>query len=248
MNPLRLIVVKSFRIARGEWEFVAVIAVWLFLSFMVLDAILKPSGQGVLLSIFFGVFFILENFLTVSVYAGLNESVSGRPWLVRTLLSRGWYFLPRILLYKVAVACFVLVIAAMLLALPAFFAEMPLVAAGIFVTLLLAWLSFPCGYLLFSLYTPLIILTDDKELLPAVVVSFRLGRKYLPELVVFGVMLGLPWAVVNFVPLLYNVPVRFAVPERVLKSVILALLEVFTIKTFLLFYHEYGRGHHEGTV
>lgn len=180
--------------------------------------------------------FVLDLYLRVTVYATLKDMVMLGTWSRRSFLRNGLPYIGRVLAYELLVGTIAVILVSVVLAVAEATATPAVFPGTAFFFLAVAWAAVPFYFLAASFLAPLIILVENRELFPAVAGSIAFFRGHLKELVVLALVFGLAWAVVLFGNRVYNLPESFLRVEILARSAALSLLEVYTFKTFMLYY------------
>lgn len=243
MNEVARTLREAVRFGRTEFVLAALVAVWLFASSFLIDATLAapdtvppwmpPAALAALL---------VDTYLTVCVYAAVAAGADPSADPAGFLRSGRAYF-GRILWYKLFAAAAGAFLAALALSLVAALRQPSDTAAAVLYAIALGWVALPVYALMLTLYAGPIIILEDIPVVPAAVKSLRFVRANLPETVVLTAALGVPWAVAQTADRLYNLPATFDLAERIVRSILLAFLEIVTIRTLFAFYRTKGADH-----
>ncbi|MCM8760243.1 MAG: hypothetical protein NC832_00765, partial [Candidatus Omnitrophica bacterium] len=109
------------------------------------------------------------------------------------------------------------------------------VTAGLITGFTILWLSFPVYLFLLTVLTPLVIIADGVPLLKAVRISMRFIRGHLGDTGKLILLLLPLWAFTIYLLKLYNAKSHFL---QMVIFYLVSLLEIVTVKVFLLFYRE----------
>jgi len=230
MNTLLKAVIKEgvvFR--RREFLLSLFVLVYLAVSYIMLSLQLS-QGYMLVLQLFF---IILENYITVAVYYGIKQSLFDGKLDMKDMFAKGGYFFGRTLYYKLLVTAAGLFIAAFCLSMIEIVKDSSLAAAGFITGFTVLWISFPIYLIMLTLFTPLVIIVEDSPLLPAVRKSMAFARGNLADIVRLGLLVIPLWFFALFLMKVYNKKDFF-----VLSAIFcfFAVLEIVTIRLFMLFY------------
>jgi fumarate reductase subunit D len=114
--------------------------------------------------------------------------------------------------------------------------------AGFITSFTILWISVPVYLLLLTFLTPLVIIVEDTFLFASVRKSVSFIRENLSETVKLVLIIAPLWAFAFFLIRVYNDRDLFLL--TVFFLYLIAVLEVSTVKVFLLFYT--GRGKDNG--
>ncbi|MCX8083205.1 MAG: hypothetical protein N3D17_07465 [bacterium] len=229
------IIKNGFMLKKKEIYLSFIIFVYLVLSSSIIP---QPdsnpvSRKSIFISEVFLLLFLLENYLTVSIYYGINQFLQGCYPTLSEIFRKGWRFFSRVLWYKVLAFFFLLIVSSFCLSMIELVKESSLLTAGLITTFTILWISFPVYLLLLTLYTPFIIVSDDIPLFTAMKTSMVFIRNNLKDIVLLLFIFFLLWGFAIFFLKLYNEK-SFVLQGCVLYF--LSLLEIITIKVFLVFY------------
>ena len=226
---MKKLIKDGFSLTKGEFLLSLIVFAYLITSVSILQ---YPFASTYLLYIQ-AFFFLLENYITVCVYYGIKSSIWGEEIDVPVIFIKGMKFFGRVLAYKLLAGLFVIFVAAFCMSMVELVKDTAPITAWSITAFTILWLSFPVYVFLLTTFTPLVIITDDIPLFPAIRKSVAFVKGNLLDIEKL-VLLFLPlWLVVIFSLKLYNEKGFF------LQFVILYLisvLEVITVKVFLLFY------------
>lgn len=211
----------SWKLKKEEWYLFSIIFIWLFLSSIYLDGILKKRLIFEALP-----YIIFENYLTVCVYYGLKQTVwKGK--IENNIFVQSLHFFLRILGYRLLFSF----ISGFLLMIPVALSvnANSVKAVNLIFFLSILWISVPVYYLVLTLYSPLIIIVEDIPLIESVIKSYNFIKKYLKELLILSIFLGSMWGFAIFLNKVYNYPIKF------LNFALLSYLEIFTVKCYFNF-------------
>ncbi len=190
------------------------------------------SKNYTLISLIQIILLLVENYLTICIYSGIKKLVKKEEFKVRDILNDGGYFFGRILLYKIFVA-----FSAGILISIAFGIIDVLKSTSLFITTLifiltLLWLSIPFYFILLTFFSPLIIICKDANFFHSVKMSYYFIKENLKEIAGITLIIGVFWFFCIFFLKVYN---NF-VGIKVLFFYLVSLLEILTIKIFMVFY------------
>ncbi|HOL22322.1 MAG TPA: hypothetical protein PLQ41_05670 [bacterium] len=226
---MKQIIRDGFLLKKNEFFLSLIVFSYLVISFSVLS--LYASSEYLLYIQLF--FLLLENYVTVSVYYGIRQSLWEGDVDIPGIFINGRDLFFRVLGYKLLAGFFVVFVAAFCLSMVELVKEAPLITTGFITAFTVLWLAFPVYLFLLTFFTPLIIIVDDAPLLKAVKTSMTFIRRHLADIVKL-VLLFLPlWAFVILFLKLYNEKSPFL---QLCIFCLISLLEVITVKMFLLFY------------
>ncbi|MDD3725704.1 MAG: hypothetical protein PHI44_00690 [Candidatus Ratteibacteria bacterium] len=223
------IIKKGVLLNRREFCLSLIVFVYLVFSF----SVMSHYSNVVFLPYLQFVFFLLENYLTVSVYYGIRQSIGTEQFKLHDVFTGGNRFFGRVLWYKVLSLIFILVVAAFCLSMIELVKDAPLITTGLITAFTVIWLSFPVYLFLLTVYAPLIIVSDDVPLFTAIKTSMLFIRNNLGNVVKLLTIFLPLWCFAILLLKLYNgkgLVFQFCI------FYIVSLLEIITVKVFLFFY------------
>jgi len=226
---MKQIIRDGFLLKKNEFFLSLIVFSYLVISFSVLS--LYASSEYLLYIQLF--FLLLENYVTVSVYYGIRQSLWEGDVDIPGIFINGRDLFFRVLGYKLLAGFFVVFVAAFCLSMVELVKEAPLITTTIITVFTVLWLSFPLYLLLLTVLTPLVIIADDVPLAKAIRTSVVFIRGHLADTVKIVLLLLPLWAFVILLLKLYNEKNPFLQTGI---FYLIALLEIITIKIFLLFY------------
>ena len=233
MGKIQNVIREGVAFGKHEVILSVVVFAYLVISYSVLSS-LKVLNETYLMLL--QVFFILvENYITVCVYLGLKKSLWRDTFSPGRLFMEGNHFFGRVLLYKAAVGFLTLLILGFAHGMIEFLQNVSVVKTVFMMGVTIIWLAFPVFILILSLFTPLIIIVEDIPLVSAVRKSVYFFKKFLSQILLLVVVLLPLWIFAFFLLMVYN-----EITEMLKWGMFyfLALLEIATIRIFLVFYRD----------
>jgi len=203
---------------------------YLLVSFSILSLKLS-EGYLLLLQVFFLLF---ENYVTVAVYYGIKEYIFEGKFNIPGMFMKAGYFFFRVLSYKLFAGFFALLLAAFCMSMIELVKSSSLAAAGFVTGFTILWIAFPVYLLLLTFFAPLIIITEDSLVFSSVRASVAFMRGNLAEAVKLVLVTAPFWAFALFLTRVYNGKGLYLLTGTVFY--LIAVLEIITIRIFLLFY------------
>lgn len=228
-KQMKHIIKDGFSLKKGEFILSLIVFSYLVLSFSVLS-FYTSSGYLPYIQFFF---LLLENYITVSVYYGIKQLLWEGILDIPGIFIKGRALFFRVFGYKILAGIFIILVAAFCLSMVELVKNSSLITTGLITAFTIIWLSFPVYLFFLTVYAPLIIISDDISLLPAIRKSMIFIKSNLKDIVKL-VLLFLPlWFFVIFLLKLYNEKDPF-LQTGIFYCV--SVLEIITVKVFLLFY------------
>ncbi|MGC8976943.1 MAG: hypothetical protein ACP5OB_04905 [Candidatus Ratteibacteria bacterium] len=187
------------------------------------------------ISPFYFLFFLLEIYLTVSVYSGIKKSLYNDNFKFSDIFKDGLYFFPSILLYQFIVGlCFsiiYLIISSLIDSIKSF----SFFSFFLFF-LIIVWGAIGLYFLFLTIYTPFIVISEEEILFDAILKSFKFMKKNIENLIVFFFPFSVLWFVffTNFQKYVNIFFLRFFL------LFLISFLEILTVKLAFLIYKERG--------
>jgi len=211
-------------------EFLLSIVVFLYLVFSL--SILSYTPKNYLFPIQ-SFLLIFENYITVCVYYGIKRSVWEEKLKVTGIFRDGSRFFLRVLWYKILAGIFIIFVVAFCFSMVELVKETSPLTTGIITAFTVLWLSFPVYLFLHTVFTPLIIITDDISLTKALRSSMVFVRRNLLDIMKLTLIFLPFWLFVFFFLRVYN---NKGIFWHIVVFCLVSMLEVITVKTFLIFY------------
>lgn len=229
MGRLQNLIKEGFMLGKNELILSFFVMIYLVIFRFVLSLPIKEEY------IFFlqMVFILAENYVTISVYHNLKDNLLGNTVDLGKSFKRGAHFFGRILFYKALAGIFALLILGFAYSMIGYFKNSTSTLSFVAMLATIIWLLFPVYLLILTLLAPLIIVIEDVPLIESIIKSSRfLKKKFFKAVILFLAVLPL-WLVVFFLLKLYN-DISFIFQLFLLSLV--SLLEIITIKIWILFY------------
>ncbi len=219
-------------------EFLLSLVVFAYLMFSLSILLLKFSERALLLLQFF--FLLFENYITVAVYYGIKEYIFEGKFNLSEIFVKAGHFFFRVLSYKLFAGFFALLLVSFCISMIELVKSSSLAAAGFITGFTILWIAFPVYLLLLTFMAPLIIIAEDALLFVSVKTSLVFIRENLAEIAKLVLFAAPFWAFALFLTKVYNDRGLFLLAGTVFYFI--AVLEIVTIKIFLLFYRERKKG------
>jgi len=232
MGKLQETLKAGFTFRRNEFLLSAAVFVYLVVYYFLLSAIEVKESFILLLQFFF---ILLENYITIAVYCGLNDSITGGSFNLQGIFKKGASYFGRVLLYKGLAGLAALCMMGFAYGMIDFLKNSSFVKASVVMGITILWLAFPVLILLLTFMAPLIIIVRDISLAGGLRKSFLFAREHLSDILIFVLALVPFWIFAFFLLKVYN---ESNLLYRFIALYFIAMLEIITIKVFMLFYRE----------
>ncbi|MCM8777372.1 MAG: hypothetical protein NC905_03830 [Candidatus Omnitrophica bacterium] len=228
---MRQIIKEGFSLKGKEFLLSVIVFFYLILSFSVLS-FYNSSNYLPYIQLFF---LLLENYITVSVYYGIRQSLWEGIFDISAIFIKGRQLFFRALGYKLLAGAFIILVFAFCLSMVELVKDSSLITVGFITGFTILWLVFPVYLFLLTVLTPLVIIADDVPLFKGVRISMGFIRGHLADTGKLILLLLPLWAFVIYLLKLYNEKVPFL---QIFIFYLVSLLEIITVKVFLLFYRD----------
>ncbi|NLG12247.1 MAG: hypothetical protein GX554_04390 [Elusimicrobia bacterium] len=223
------IIKNGILLNKREFSLSFIVFFYLIISFAVISRYVG-SDLLPLVQLFF---LFAENYITVSVYYGVRESLWEDALNIPEMFKKGRTFFFRVLAYKVLAGLFIVIVSAFCLSMLELVKETSLASAYLFIAFTVIWLSVPIYLFFLTAFTPLIIVAEDISFVKALKTSVLFLRERIAGIIQL-LLLFLPiWFLVFFLLKGYNESNPIL---HIIVFYLVSILEVITVKTFLLFY------------
>ena len=234
MKMLTGILKSGFSFNRDRIKlFLVVFCSTLFLM-QAIEYIFKKDAQNQLLWLM--IIFLVENFLTCGVYGSLKNVLDGTTLTVRTFLMNCLRFFTRFLLIKLLFVIFIALITGLLMLVAQATGRLSIPAAAGIVLLWLVWLAFPSYYFVLSLFSPIVMFSQDSPILESIKTSIFFSKKVLDKIIIISFLYFCSVLFLVYLPeKMYNLSSSVWL---VLKGIFVSVLEIGFINSFLLLYEK----------
>jgi hypothetical protein len=238
MNSILDIVKKGVTFKQRDFLVSLIIFTYLLFSLYIFSLKL-PEGYMFAVQVFY---VLLENYVTIAVYYGIKQYLYEGVFDLPGMFVKARHFFLRVLSYKMLAGFFALLLFAFCLSMVDLVKDSSVFTAGFITSFTILWISVPVYLLLLTFLTPLVIIVEDTFLFASVRKSVSFIRENLSETVKLVLIIAPLWAFAFFLIRVYNDRDLFLL--TVFFLYLIAVLEVSTVKVFLLFYT--GRGKDNG--
>jgi hypothetical protein len=235
MNRLSHIIRQGVYFRQKEFFFSLFVFIYLLFSLYIFSLKLSEGHRFAVQVLFI----LLENYVTIAVYYGIKQYLFEGIFNLPNMFAKARCFFLRVLAYKMLAGFFALLLFAFCLSMLDLVKDSSIFAAGFITSFTILWISVPVYLLLLTFLTPLIIIVEDTFLFASLRKSITFIRENLSGTVKLVLAVTPLWVFAFFLMRMYNDIDLFLL--TVIFSYIIAVLEIITVKIFLLFYKARGK-------
>lgn len=225
---------RGFVFGKQEIVLVFVVVLHLIASYFIFSI---NTANTALLAVLQLAVVLAENYVTVAVYCGVKGLITEGRFTLAGIFLKAGHFFGRVLLYKVLAGLAVLAMLVFAFGIIDVLKSAAIVKTAFVAAATVVWLAFPAYFLALTFLTPLVIVFEGVFLTDALKKSVIFARNELPGILVLLLFLLPAWAFAFFLLKVYNEKALFLQTGIFFFS---AMLEVATIKVFMLFYKRKG--------
>jgi len=230
-RELKSIFKETFNIKTNEIYLSLIVFLYIVISNLLSGINLKVLSIVFLIQTFL---LLLENYITISVYSGIKKIIKNQIIISKDIFIDGLYFFLRVLLYKIFVCISFALLFAIAFGIIEVIKKIPVVNAAILTIITLLWLSIPVYYILLTFFAPFVIILEDRPVLDSMKISFNFVKENLDAFVIITFLFGILWGICILFFKKYNNLKGI----EILFFYIFGLLEILTIKTFMILYNK----------